>query len=196
MRPIPVGATAAMLFSMAVSFVVTPWAAYRMLRWHTRHGEQPTRKEDWTIRAYRRVMGPMIRRPLLGATFLLGITALLAAAIGLVVVGAVKVKMLPYDNKSELQVIIAWTGRPWSTPRTWPDIAAMLRDEPEVLNCDLRRHRRAVQLQRLVRHYFLRRGANVADISSTDPQGRARRAEPRDLKRIREDRLYNAMAPA
>ena len=44
MRPIPIGATAAMLFSMAVAFVVTPWAAYRALRWHARHGG-PSRGE-------------------------------------------------------------------------------------------------------------------------------------------------------
>ncbi len=57
-------------------------------------------------RLYRRVMGPMIHRPMLGIGFLAGITLLLIAACGLVATGLVKVKMLPYDNKSELQVII------------------------------------------------------------------------------------------
>ncbi len=77
MRPIPIGATAAMLFSMAVAFVVTPWAAYRMLRRHAKAAEHAEEAEDWFTRAYRRVMGPMIRRPWLGTGFLLAMTLLL-----------------------------------------------------------------------------------------------------------------------
>ena len=77
-----------------------------MLRWHAKAGEQPKDTEDWFTRVYRRVMGPMIRRPLLGLAFLAAITLLLLGSMAMVVTGAVKVKMLPYDNKSELQVIV------------------------------------------------------------------------------------------
>ncbi len=136
MRPIPVGATAAMLFSMAVAFVATPWAAYRMLSWHARHGEQTTDKEDWTTRAYRWVMAPMIRRPILGMGFLAGITLLLMAACALVALGAVKVKMLPYDNKSEMQIIIDMDEGTTleHTTEVAQVIAAAIRNEPEVQN--------------------------------------------------------------
>ena len=167
MRPIPIGATAAMLFSMAVAFVVTPWAAYRALRWHARHGEHSTDREDWTTRAYRRVMGPMIRRPILGMGFLAGITLLLLAACGLVAVGAVKVKMLPYDNKSELQIVIDMDEGTTleRTLRVAQDIAAALRSEPEVLNYQIYAGTAApYNFNGLVRHYFLRQGPNVADI--------------------------------
>ncbi len=167
MRPIPIGSTAAMLFSMTVSFSVTPWAAYHMLRWHTRHGAQPRDTEDWTTRAYRRVMGPLIRRPLLGGLFLLTITAMLGGAIGLVASGAVKVKMLPYDNKSELQVIIDMDEGTTleHTTQVAQMFAAAIRHEPEVLNYQIYAGTAApYNFNGLVRHYFLRRGPNVADI--------------------------------
>ena len=167
MRPIPIGATAAMLFSMAVAFVVTPWAAYRALRWHARHGERALEREDWTTRAYRRVMGPMIRRPFLGMGFLAGITLLLLGACALVAVGAVKVKMLPYDNKSELQVIVDM-DEGTTLERTLgvaQEIAKLVRAEPEVLNYQIYAGVAApYNFNGLVRHYFLRRGPNVADI--------------------------------
>jgi multidrug efflux pump subunit AcrB len=167
MRPIPIGATAAMLFSMGVAFAVTPWAAYYMLRWHAHHGGQAAEKEDWTTRAYRRVMGPLIRRPALGMTFLAGITLLLLGACALVAIGAVKVKMLPYDNKSELQIVIDMDEGTTleRTLRTAQDIVSLVRAEPEVANYQIYAGTAApYNFNGLVRHYFLRRGANVADI--------------------------------
>jgi len=167
MRPIPVGATAAMLFSMAVAFVVTPWAAYRMLGWHARQGSQIVTREDLMTRVYRRVMGPMISRPLLGIVFLITISLLLLVSISLVATGAVKVKMLPYDNKSELQIIVDMdegTSLEHTTHVTRL-IAARLSQEPEVLNYQIYAGTAApYNFNGLVRHYYLRQGPNVADI--------------------------------
>ncbi len=167
MRPIPVGATAAMLFSMAVAFVVTPWAAYRMLGWHARQGSQIVTREDLMTRVYRRVMGPMISRPLLGIVFLITISLLLLVSISLVAAGAVKVKMLPYDNKSELQIIVDMdegTSLEHTTHVTRL-IAARLSQEPEVLNYQIYAGTAApYNFNGLVRHYYLRQGPNVADI--------------------------------
>ncbi|MBK1721280.1 efflux RND transporter permease subunit [Thiocystis violacea] len=167
MRPIPVGATAAMLFSMAVAFIATPWAAYRMLKWHSRQAGQRADREDWTTRAYRRVMGPMIRKPRLGMAFLATISLLLVLSCGLVAVGAVKVKMLPYDNKSELQIIVDTDegSALECTANFARTLAAELRKEPAVLNYQLYAGTSApYNFNGLVRHYFLRRGPNVADI--------------------------------
>jgi multidrug efflux pump subunit AcrB len=190
MRPIPVGATAAMLFSMAVAFVVTPWAAYRMLRWHARGGGQASDREDVTTRAYRRVMGPMIRRPLLGIGFLATITLLLVGAIGLVATGAVKVKMLPYDNKSELQIIVDMDEGTTleHTTNVARKIAARLSREPEVLNYQIYAGTSApYNFNGLVRHYFLRRGPNVADIQVNLVPGNERDLQSHAIaKRIRE----------
>ena len=102
MRPIPVGASAAMVFSLVVAFVVTPWAAVRLLEpsAHHDHGE-----EDLLTRLYRRVMGPLIASGRRRAIFLAGVAALLLAAVALVPLELVTVKMMPFDNKSEFQVI-------------------------------------------------------------------------------------------
>lgn len=190
MRPIPVGATAAMLFSMAVAFVVTPWAAYRMLSWHARHGGQVIEKEDLTTRAYRRVMGPMIRRPFLGIVFLITISLLLVGSIGMVMSGAVKVKMLPYDNKSELQIIVDMdegTSLEYTADVT-RQIAARLGQEPNVLSYQIYAGTSApYNFNGLVRHYFLRRGPNVAEIQVNLVPRQERDEQSHEIaKRIRE----------
>lgn len=193
MRPIPVGATAAMLFSMAVAFIATPWAAYRMLKWHARHGGQKVEREDWTTRAYRRIMGPMIRRPRLGMGFLAAISLLLVLACGLVAIGAVKVKMLPYDNKSELQVIVDTDegSALECTANFTRTLAAELRREPEVLNYQIYAGTAApYNFNGLVRHYFLRRGPNVADIQVNLVSKDARDLQSHDIAKRMRERLH------
>ncbi len=80
MRPIPVGASVAMLFSLFIAFIISPWAAYRVLRGaaapaHTDH------YEDWTTRLYRRIMTPLIRTTWKRWLFLSGVVVLLLAAV-------------------------------------------------------------------------------------------------------------------
>jgi len=192
MRPIPAGATAAMLYSMAVAFMVTPWAAYRMLRWHSHHSDsdKTSEKEAWTTRFYRRVMTPMIQRPLLGVTFLVTIILLLVGSVALVAVGTVKVKMLPYDNKSELQIIVDMDeGTPLEcTTNVTRRLAAQLSSEPEVLNFQIYAGTAApYNFNGLVRHYFLRREANMADIQVNLIPKEERELQSHDIaKRIRE----------
>jgi multidrug efflux pump subunit AcrB len=109
----------------------------------------------------------MIRRPLLGGAFLIVITLMLVGAIAMVLEGAVKVKMLPYDNKSEMQIIIDMDEGTnlEHTTMVARQIAAALRSEPEVLNYQIYAGTASpYNFNGLVRHYFLRRGPNVADI--------------------------------
>ncbi|HBL16274.1 MAG TPA: multidrug transporter AcrB, partial [Elusimicrobia bacterium] len=101
MRPIPVGATAAMLFSLLVAFMVTPWAATRALGGRPHHHHEG---EDRLSMVYRRAMGQLVGRPRVRQAFLGGVAVLLVAAVALVPLEAVTVKMLPFDNKSEFQV--------------------------------------------------------------------------------------------
>ena len=104
MRPIPIGATAAMVFSLMVAFVVTPWAAVRILKPHS--AAEGAHREDFLTRLYRRVMGTILHRTPVRWGFLFSIVVLLLLSASLVYVGFVKVKMLPFDNKSEFQVIV------------------------------------------------------------------------------------------
>src|ERR1035441_5132343 len=106
MRPIPVGASAAMLFSLIVAFVVSPWAALRLLRHYATGSGFQHETEGWTTRLYRRIMNPLIESAGRRWIFLGSMVVLLLLACSLVASKLVKVKMLPFDNKSEFQVIV------------------------------------------------------------------------------------------
>ena len=164
MRPIPIGASAAMLFSLLVALIVTPWAAVRLLgRGHAHAADA----EDWLTALYRRVMAPLIRKPVPRATFLGLVAVLLAAAAALVPAGLVTVKMLPFDNKSELQVMVRM---PDDTPlETTASVASALADETlrdaAVTGVQSYTGTSApYTFNGLVRHYFLRQARNLADL--------------------------------
>jgi len=167
MRPIPTGASAAMLFSLIVAFVVSPWAALRLLRGHAGGHSEAGEQEGWTTRAYRKMMTPLIERPKRRWLFFGGVVVLLGAACLLVPLKIVRVKMLPFDNKSEFQVIV---DMPEGTPleRTLAaeqDISSYLRTNPEVVNFQIYAGASGpYNFNGLVRHYFLRHGPEQGDI--------------------------------
>ena len=87
--------------------------------------------------------------------------------MGAVAVGWVKVKMLPFDNKSEFQIILNMPegSSLESTAQAAREIAAAVRKEPEVTDYQIYAGTAApFNFNGLVRHYFMRRGANVADL--------------------------------
>lgn len=204
MRPIPIGAGAAMLFSLAIAFVVTPWAAVRVLRW--RHGEKRLlslaskhgvgenrshfeHEEDAFTKIYRKVMGPLIQNSTARKFFLFGICGLLLLAMGTVAISWVKVKMLPFDNKSEFQVILnmpegSSLERTASVAR---EMAEAVRKEPEVTDYQIYAGTASpFNFNGLVRHYFMRGGANVADIQVNLLSKNKRKAQSHEIaKRIR-----------
>jgi multidrug efflux pump subunit AcrB len=167
MRPIPVGASAAMLFSLAIAFVVSPWAALRLLKGRGGHHSDEGEAEGWTTRIYRRGMTPLIRQRKWRFIFLGGVIVLLLLACALVPLQAVRVKMLPFDNKSEFQVVI---DMPEGTPLektlgVAQEIGGYLRKQNEVTNYQIYAGTSGpYNFNGLVRHYFLRRGSNQADI--------------------------------
>src|SRR4030095_4432903 len=173
MRPTPVGAGVAMFFSLGIAFVVTPWASIRILRWGKKYssltegtgrvvegGGDSSRfehEEDFFTRIYRRVMRPMIAERKWRHAFLTGITALLLGAMALVGIGWVKVKMLPFDNKSEFQVILNMPEGTAleQTAQAAREIAAAIRTEPEVTDYQVYAGLASpYNFNGLVRHYF------------------------------------------
>ena len=165
MRPIPIGSMAAMIFSLLVAFIVTPWAAIRILK-HEPHGHGEG-QEDFFTRLYRHTMGPLLTRPALRYGFLLMVTVLLLGSMGLVYIEFVKVKMLPFDNKSEFQVIIDMPeGTPLEqTAHVARTLAAEVFQQPEVTDAQTYVGTASpYNFNGLVRHYFLRSQANTADI--------------------------------
>ena len=167
MRPIPIGASAAMFFSLAIAFVVTPWAAIRLLRREGTSAYPTTEGQDFFTRVYRRWMEPLIARSSMRFVFLAAITFLLVGAMATVGLGWVKVKMLPFDNKSEFQVILNMPegSSLERTAQAAREIARSIRDAPEVRDYQVYIGTAApFNFNGLVRHYFLRRGAHVADL--------------------------------
>lgn len=168
MRPIPVGASAAMLFSLMVAFVVSPWAAMRLLGKHLggAHLLEPEH-ENWRTRLYRKVMSPLIASGRNRILFFCAVVGLLLLSVALVPWGLVRVKILPFDNKSELQVVV---NMPDGTPleqtlAATQALGAVLAGQPDVLNYQLYAGTSGpYNFNGLVRHYYMRRMPNQADI--------------------------------
>ena len=164
MRPIPIGATAAMVFSLLIAFVTTPWAAVRLLRLGAGSHDE---REGLLTRGYRRVMGALLGVARLRTLFLAGVVVLLLGAMSLVAATWVRVKMLPFDNKSELQIIVDMPEGTTleQTDRVTQALAEAIRAQPEVINYQTYVGTSGpYNFNGLVRHYFLRQGSNVADI--------------------------------
>jgi multidrug efflux pump subunit AcrB len=164
MRPIPIGASAAMVFSLIVAFVVTPWAAVRLLKRNRTHRDE---REDRLTSFYRAIMGRLIREPRARWMFLGAVAVLLLAAVALVPLKLVTVKMLPFDNKSEFQVII---NMPEGTAlETTAEVASALAvtalRDPAVVNVQTYAGTAApYNFNGLVRHYFFRQARFQADL--------------------------------
>jgi multidrug efflux pump subunit AcrB len=167
MRPIPVGASAAMLFSLLVAFVVSPWAALRLLRHYADTSGSHHEAEGWTTRLYRRIMNPLILDRRKRAMFLVGVVVLLLLAVTFVPLKWVQVKMLPFDNKSEFQVIVDMPDGSTleQTTRVAQALGQYLGQQPDVANYQIYSGTSGpYNFNGLVRHYYLRRQPNQADI--------------------------------
>jgi len=203
MRPIPIGASAAMFWSLLIAFIVTPWASIRILRWGGKYSKltegvavedghkhlASEHAEDFFTKLYRRMMGPLIHHTGWRWMFLVGITVLLLLSMATVGLGWVKVKMLPFDNKSEFQVILNMPEGTSleQTTAVAREMAAAIRTEPEVTDYQVYAGIASpYNFNGLVRHYFMRRGANVADIQVNLVGKHERKAQSHDIaKRVR-----------
>ena len=198
MRPIPVGASAAMVFSLVVAFVVSPWAALRLLRRYADRPESGHEAEGWTTRLYRRLMNPLIQNSGRRWLFLGGVIALLLAGVAFLPLKWVQVKMLPFDNKSEFQVIIDMSdGTPLEqTTRVAQALGSYLGQQREVINYQIYAGTSGpYNFNGLVRHYFLRRQANQADIQVNLLSRHARKAQSHDISRRLRPELDKIAAP-
>uniref|UniRef100_UPI00261284E8 efflux RND transporter permease subunit n=1 Tax=Geobacter sp. TaxID=46610 RepID=UPI00261284E8 len=189
MRPIPVGASMAMLLSMFIAFIVTPYFAFRLMKGESHFGSEAPAEESRLTAFYRRGMGALIHRRRLRYGFLAGVVVLLLVSCSLIYFKLVTVKMLPFDNKNELQVIIdAPDGTPLEdTARMTAEMADVLRTVPEVTDFQSYVGTSApFNFNGLVRHYYLRRGPSVADLQVNFLPKSERRDQSHDIaKRIR-----------
>ena len=187
MRPIPVGASAAMLFSLLVAFIVSPWMSYKVLG--KTGGKAVDKSEKDFSSLYEKMIAPFLDNTKKRRLALTGVGGLLMLAMTLVPLKLVTVKMLPFDNKSELQVIIDMPeGSPLEkTAALSRELCEYLRQTPEVTDFQSYVGTAApFNFNGLVRHYFLRAGSNVADIQVNFVAKGDRKAQSHDIaKRLR-----------
>jgi multidrug efflux pump subunit AcrB len=164
MRPIPINASAGMLLSLAVALIVTPWLALKLIGHHQHESAADAQgaapRTSRLLRLFRRLMTPFLdagrgrRRALFAA---MGVLVLLAAS--LVLFRAVILKMLPFDNKSEFQVVVDMPvgSTLQTTNRVLTELAHALDGVPEVLSYQAYAGTAApINFNGLVRQYYLR----------------------------------------
>ena len=169
MSPIPINASMGMLISLAIALVVTPWMSKRMLpHGHAAHGEHGG--DSRLQRFFERVMAPFLRgesaRPNRHRLYL-GTLAAIVLAVSLVLVQWVVMKMLPFDNKSEFQVVVDMPegAALEETGRVLDELAAVIAARPEVTDYQLYAGTSApINFNGLVRQYYLRSGPELGDI--------------------------------
>ncbi|WP_432671017.1 efflux RND transporter permease subunit [Flavobacterium sp. SM2513] len=169
MSPMPIGASIAMLLSLFVALTVTPYLGYHLLH---EKDEQKEKEEQglettWIYRMYNKLERPFLenstkRRIMLGVTVLL-----LFGSVTMFFTKSVLVKMLPFDNKNEFQVVVDMPEGTTleRTAAVTQEIAQYLTTIPEVVDYQNYIGTSApITFNGLVRHYDLRGGSNMADI--------------------------------
>ncbi len=174
MSPMPIGASIAMIFSLLVALTLTPYLGYIFLRSKedkdnsevTEEGE--TNLEDSKVyRMYKKIVSPMLESRKMRWTFMLATVALLLISVSLFYTKSVPVKMLPFDNKNEFQVVIDMPEGTTleRTDAVAKEIAAYVATNKDVVNYQTYVGTSGpINFNGLARHYDLRRGENVADI--------------------------------
>jgi multidrug efflux pump subunit AcrB len=189
MKPMPVGASLAMIFSLFVAFTITPWLAFKLLTRRKFKEETLKDEDEWLkktglYRLYNRILSPFMEKKYR--------MVLLAAAAVLLFLGAflfipaqkVIMKMLPFDNKDDLQVVIDMPkGTPLEkTTAVATDIGTYLSGVRDVKNYEIYAGIAApFNFNGLVRHYYLRRGDDVAQIVVNFVDKSERRLKSHDL---------------
>ncbi|MCL9809806.1 efflux RND transporter permease subunit [Flavobacterium luminosum] len=189
MSPMPIGASIAMLLSLFVALTVTPYLGYHLLheKDEQEHKEEQGLETSWIYRIYKRFEQPMLdsskkRWAMLGITGIL-----LLGSILMFFTKSVAVKMLPFDNKNEFQVVIDMPEGTTleRTAAVTKEIAQYLSTVPEVVTYQNYVGASApITFNGLVRHYDLRGGSNMADIQVNLLDKGARSLQSHDVAKI------------
>ncbi|WP_110456127.1 efflux RND transporter permease subunit [Shewanella algidipiscicola] len=171
MSPIPINASMGMLISLAIAFIVTPWLATKLLNKSHKHQESSnTSSSNRMVAIFTALISPFVHGKQAGKARLglaAGIVVLIAIAISMPVTQLVVLKMLPFDNKSEFQVMLDMPeGTPVEqTQRVLKALGQQLNQVAEVENYQLYAGTNApMNFNGLVRHYFLRQTQELGDI--------------------------------
>ncbi len=191
MRPIPVNASIAMFVSLLVAFIVIPWFCQTCYRPGVQMAgvDHDSFEGSRSYRLYQKLLAPVLSHPVIAYLVLAGIALLLAASVFLFYTRDVVVKMLPFDNKSELQLVIDMPEGTTleETARVTKALTQYVRTIPE-----MRDYQAYVgtaspfNFNGLVRHYYLRDQPHEADIQINLLAKERRKTQSHDIaQRIR-----------
>jgi multidrug efflux pump subunit AcrB len=194
MSPIPANASMAMLFSFFVAVTVTPWLLLRIARRRFAGARLPSGAGAHEVgamgRLYARIAGPLLTGRWRSKIFLLTVGIATIAACALFATKDVRVKLLPFDNKSEIQVVVDLPQGSTleDTDRVLMAAAERLKDLPELTSIQAYAGTAApFNFNGLVRHYYLRQSAELGDLSvNLTPKGERARASHTIALDIRE----------
>jgi multidrug efflux pump subunit AcrB len=171
MSPIPINASMGMVFSLGVALILTPWMSNRLLAQEHAHRENDADEGPGKLLGiFTRLMSPFLYREKgRRARMLLygGLMAAIVVAMALVLFEAVVLKMLPFDNKSEFQVVLDMPeGTPVeTTAMVLDELARVIETVPEVTDYQVYAGTAApINFNGLVRQYYLRNEGTMGDI--------------------------------
>lgn len=191
MSPMPIGASIAMILSLFIALTITPYLGYHLLREKDsqKHKEEQGHETSWIYKFYNKFEKPLLdsskkRWLMLGFTVLL-----LLGSVTMFFTKSVAVKMLPFDNKNEFQVVVDMPEGTTleRTSAVTREIAQYLTTVPEVVNYQNYIGASApITFNGLVRHYDMRGGSNMADIQVNLLHKEDRKMQSHDIaKKVR-----------
>jgi multidrug efflux pump subunit AcrB len=189
MSPMPIGASLAMIFSLLVALIATPWLSFRLLKTEEGHHEEYDITKTGYYKLFNTILTPFIESSFKRWVAFGVVGLMLVGAIALVPLKAVQMKMLPFDNKNEFQVIVDMPEGTAleQTARVTKEISAYLKTVPEVRSYQYYVGTNApINFNGLVRHYYLRQAKNMGDIQVNLVPKDERKAQSHDIaKKVR-----------
>lgn len=195
MQPMALNVPVAMLMSIVVAFTITPWLAYHAIKSRGDHNNEPPPKpiqETGLYRSFEKILGPLLDNRLFAWLLLAGVALLFVIATALAAFRAVPLKMLPFDNKNEMQILV---DPPEGTTLERTDaivrkLSEVLRRAPEVK--DFQAYvgiASPIDFNGMVRHYYLREAPHVGEIRVNFVHKHRREAQSHEIAL----RLRNAL---
>jgi len=187
MGPMPIGASIAMILSLVVALTLTPYLGYIILREKEKNGKEkePVQLEQTRIyKIYNAFIQPLLEKRWKRWTFILSTVVVLLASLMMFYTKSVAVKMLPFDNKNEFDIVIDMPEGTTleKTQAVAKEIADYVSAQPMVVNYQVYAGTAApISFNGLVRHYDIRRGNNMADVQVNLTDKKDRKIQSHDI---------------
>ncbi|MCP4185434.1 MAG: efflux RND transporter permease subunit [Hyphomicrobiales bacterium] len=201
MSPIPINASMGMLISLAIAFIITPWLAAKMLKSNGEHETPEQTGESKSYRFFAKLVGPFLSNRAKRYGLVLTLLVLVGGSVSAGVFQVVILKMLPFDNKSEFQVVVDMPEGTSleATAGVLSNVGKVLDKVPEIVDYQIYAGTASpVGFNGLVRQYYLRRSAHLGDIqvNLVDAHDRDRKSHQIaiDLRQQLSDRFIGSPA--